>query len=365
MNHVPRHAGWLLLIPLVAALLLFGTGWLATPTDLVVRYLAPDVLTIESSTGGDAAFPLASSSAAGLMSSTQAARLDELDGGIVRFGAVRQTFADGAAVDNYFCGVGATSSITVTVSNRSCGAIPAAPTPADPASPTPAETQAQQQYATDLPLLEARRREYIPYASDDTLAIIVTSGSATVWQTYAGSPAAAYNGTLWHDHGGALRGPQGPAGSKGDQGDTGDTGATGAQGPAGGLPAGDGWEGRWASYCQALGAVVDGGAATTALQAVGASSAVVVNGYGDQRLILAAPSLSCEVGQTKRAVLALTPGAPWPPDELKGTGAGQVFGSDNLGEAQTLSVDGTEMDVRFDSESTTPGYGLRIVWYGD
>ena len=233
--NVPRQAGWLLLIPLVAVLLVFGTGWLATPTDIALRYLAPDVLTIESSTGNDAAIPLSSSSAAGLMSSSQAQRLDELDGGIVRFGAVRQTFGGSPAVDKYFCGVGATSSITVKVveSNQTCGPIPPAPSPADPANPTPQETQAKQQYDVDLPILEARRREYIPYAQDETLAIVVTKASATVWQTYAGSPSAVYNGNLWQDHGGALRGPAGPQGSKGDKGDTGDTGQQGPQGDTG------------------------------------------------------------------------------------------------------------------------------------
>ena len=254
--NVPRHAAWLLLIPLVAVLMLFATGWLATPTDIVVRYLAPDVLTIESSTGGDASLPLASSSAAGLMSTSQAKRLDELDGGIVRFGPVRQTFASDAAVDNYFCGVGATAVTVPTPVSRICSAIPSPPTPptppADPANPTQDEINAQLQYEGALqayhaavPILEGRRREFTPYANDETLAISVLRDGATIWQTYAGPPTGTYNGNLWHDHGGALRGAQGPAGpagpagpqgdqgSQGPQGDKGDQGDIGPQGPPG------------------------------------------------------------------------------------------------------------------------------------
>ena len=77
----PRNVTVALLVPAVAVLLLWGTAWLATPTDLLVRYLAPDVVVIESSTGGDAVLPLASEGdpgAAGLMSTDQVNRLAEI-----------------------------------------------------------------------------------------------------------------------------------------------------------------------------------------------------------------------------------------------------------------------------------------------
>ena len=63
----PRVVWGALLIPLFAAVFLFLTAWIATPTDLILKYLAPDVLVMESSTGNDVVFPLASTAAAGLM----------------------------------------------------------------------------------------------------------------------------------------------------------------------------------------------------------------------------------------------------------------------------------------------------------
>ena len=81
-----RHVAVALLVPVVAVILLAWTAWLATPTDLKVRYLAPDVLIIESSTGSDAAFPLASTEASGLMSSSDVRLLrcvaDALEAGV-------------------------------------------------------------------------------------------------------------------------------------------------------------------------------------------------------------------------------------------------------------------------------------------
>lgn len=240
----PKNA-WALAIPLVALGLLFLTAWIATPTDLQLRYLTADVLTLESSTGNDVAFPLASNQASGLMSSEQARRLSELDGGIVRFGSVRTTFADSTAVDNYFCGrdltVGVSGiSVPPVTSSRICGAISDRPTLDDP--PTANQLAAQANYDRVLPQVESRRREYTQYANDETLAIVVTQDQTTVWQVYVGSPTAVYNGNDWRDHGGALRGVQGPPGAQGDQGeqgpkgdkgDTGDTGPRGVAGPRG------------------------------------------------------------------------------------------------------------------------------------
>ena len=96
----PRNIAWVLLIPLVAVMFVFLTGWLATPTDISLRYLAPDVLAVESSTGGDAALPLASEEAAGLMSREQVERLEEVSalGGL---GPEQNTFDDTSDRDTY------------------------------------------------------------------------------------------------------------------------------------------------------------------------------------------------------------------------------------------------------------------------
>ena len=94
----PRHP-WALLIPAFALAFLFATAWIATPTDLLLKYLGPDALTIESSTGNDAIFPLASNEAAGLMSTTQVQRLEELaQGGL---GPEQNTFETVADRNTY------------------------------------------------------------------------------------------------------------------------------------------------------------------------------------------------------------------------------------------------------------------------
>ena len=75
--NVPRSPLPLLGIVALAVLLLVGTAWLATPTDLALRYLAPDALTIESSTGNNALLPLASTEGAGLMSTAHVQALED------------------------------------------------------------------------------------------------------------------------------------------------------------------------------------------------------------------------------------------------------------------------------------------------
>ena len=95
----PPRSYWALLIPAVAVAFLFATAWIATPTDLTLRYLDDNVLALESSTGNDVAFPLASSAAAGLMTTEQAERLDELaHGGL---GPLDNTFVDLPALRTY------------------------------------------------------------------------------------------------------------------------------------------------------------------------------------------------------------------------------------------------------------------------
>ncbi len=84
MDSMNRATVPALIIVACALLFLVATAWISTPTSLVVKYLAPNVVVIQSSTGGDAVLPLAVPSsgtapgAAGLMTSEQARLLDDL-----------------------------------------------------------------------------------------------------------------------------------------------------------------------------------------------------------------------------------------------------------------------------------------------
>ena len=77
---------------------------------------------------------------------------------------------------------------------------------------------------------------YKQFATDRSLAIIIGTGSAQVFQTYLGAAASAYDDTKWLARTDAVRGPTGATGAKGD---TGVAGAAGVDGQVGNLANGD------------------------------------------------------------------------------------------------------------------------------
>ena len=130
------------------------------------------------------------------------------------------------------------------------------------------------------------------------------------------------------------------------------------------LPAGRGWQGWIGMYCQKVADSANPDSTAAVASLVGPLNVKVINGSGEERIVLLPTDVSCG-GQTPgyRVVFALSEDVVWPPSEFDGISVRTSLRE--FGDGELVVVDGESVRMFQVVKLRSGGFGVRVIWYGE